>query len=71
MADEVEPGKRVVAEVERLALHPRQEARRLDALAEVGEDGLTPFVEIARVAVRVLPIVLLVLGVVLTAYYIA
>jgi len=71
MADEVEPGKRVVAEVERLALHPRQEARRLDALAEVGEDGLTPFVEIARVAARVVPIVLVVLGVVLAVYYLA
>jgi len=71
MAVEVEPGERIVAELERLATHPRKEAERLGALAEVGEDGLTPFVEIARVAAWVVPIVLVVLGVVLTVYYVA
>jgi hypothetical protein len=71
-ASEVEPGELIREELDRLAHHPREEAARLRAVAEDGESGATPFIMIARVAVRVWPLVLLLLllvGVVLAVYF--
>jgi len=67
--DEVEPGQLVAGELERLAHHPRQEAQRLRDVADAGESGSAPFIEIAAVAFRVVPFVLLMVGIMLGIYF--
>ena len=67
--DEVEPGPLVAGELERLARHPRLEARRLHDVADAGESGSAPFIEVAAVAFRVVPFVLLMIGIMLGIYF--
>lgn len=67
--DEIEPGQLVVGEIERLAHHPRQEAARLRGAADAGESGAAPYIEIARVAIWVWPVALVMIGVVLAIYF--
>jgi hypothetical protein len=67
--DELEPGPLVAGELERLARLPRREARRLHDVADAGESGSTPFIEIAAAAVRVVPFVLLMIGIMLGVYF--
>ena len=67
--DEVEPSQLVAGELERLARHPRGEAHRLHDVADAGESGSAPFIEIAAVAFRVVPIVLLMIGIMLGIYF--
>jgi hypothetical protein len=69
-SDEVEPGRAFVSELDRLARHPRTEVHRLEAEADKGEVGATPYIEVSRVAVAVVLIFLLMLGIALTAYYV-
>jgi hypothetical protein len=68
-SDELEPGELVTEELGRLAHHPRQEAHRLHDVADAGESGSTPFIEIVAVARWVVPFVLLMIGIVLGIYY--
>jgi hypothetical protein len=63
--------KEVEGEIERLASHPHSEARRLHAVAEEGESGTTPLIELAGVAARVVPFVILVIGLILGVYFLA
>jgi hypothetical protein len=57
-SEDFEKLKEVEGELERLVSHPRSEARRLHAVAEEGESA-TPLLEIAVVASRVIPFVIL------------
>ena len=66
-----EPLTEVEGELERLVSHPRSEARRLHAVAEEGESGTTPLIEIAVVASRVIPFVILMIGVIFGVYFLA
>ena len=66
--DEFEPGEVIEAELERLVRHPRAETARLKQVAAEGEQGTTPFIEMALVALRVVPLVALVIGVVFLIY---
>ena len=70
-SDDFEPLKEVEGELERLVSHPRSEARRLQAAAEEGESGATPLIELAVVASRVIPFVILVIGLTVGVYYLA
>jgi hypothetical protein len=63
--------KEVEGELERLVSHPRSEARRLHAVAEEGESGATPLIELAFVASRVIPLVILMIGLIVGVYYLA
>ena len=67
--DGVEPEAVVADELGRLAHHPRQEAHRLHDVAEVGESGSAPYIEIAVVARWLVPFVLLMVGIVLGIYF--
>jgi hypothetical protein len=67
--DELEVGEVVKDEVARLVRHPREEAARLKAVAADGEEGATPYIEIAMVARIVVPIVLTVIGIALLVYF--
>ncbi len=67
--EEFEPLKEVEGELERLVSHPRSEARRLRAIAEEGESGATPLIEVAIVASRVIPFVILMIGLIFGVYY--
>jgi len=69
--EEFEPLKEVESELERLASHPRSEATRLHAVAEEGASGSTPLIEIAIVASRVIPFVILMIGLLFGVYYLA
>jgi hypothetical protein len=69
--EEFEPLKQVEAELERLVSNPRAEARRLHAVAEEGESGTTPLIEIAVVASRVIPFVILMIGLIFLVYLLA
>jgi hypothetical protein len=71
MSDDFEPLKEVEGELERLATHPRAEARRLHAVADEGESAVTPLIEIAIVAGRVIPLVILMIGLIFGVYYLA
>jgi len=71
MSDDFEPLKEVEGELERLATHPRAEARRLHAVADEGESPVTPLIEIAIVAGRVIPLVILMIGLIFGVYYLA
>jgi hypothetical protein len=66
--DELEPGSIVASEVKRLVEHPRLEAARLDKIADAGEEASTVLIEIAKVARFVVPMVLIVVGTVLSLY---
>ena len=63
--------KEVEGELERLVSHPRSEARRLQAVAEEGESGSTPLIEFAVVATRVIPLVILMIGLIVGVYFLA
>lgn len=67
--DEVEVGAMVEAELKRLVEHPRAETKRLKQVAADGEEGVAPYIEIAAVALRVVPVVLLVVAIVLAIYF--
>jgi len=67
--DELEPGKIVEAEIGRLARHPRAETARLKQVADDGEHGSAPFIEIALVARWVVPIALVLIGITLLVYF--
>jgi hypothetical protein len=69
--EEFEPLKEVEAELERLVSDPRSEARRLHAVAEEGESGSTPLIEIATVASRVIPFAILMIGLIFLVYFLA
>ena len=69
--DEVEPLALVDEEIGRLIHHPRREAARLHDVADAGETGATPFIEIAAVARYVIPLVLLVIGLIFGVYFAA
>jgi hypothetical protein len=43
----------------------------LHAVAEEGESGTTPLIELAAVAIRVIPFVILVIGLILGVYLLA
>ena len=68
LPDELEPGSMVASEAKRLIEHPRLEAARLDNVANAGEAASTVLIEIAKVARFVVPIVLIVVGAVLSLY---
>jgi mono/diheme cytochrome c family protein len=62
--DELEPGEVVKAELERLVRHPGAETSRLKRVAAEGEQGSTPFIEMALIARWIIPLVALVVGVI-------
>ena len=67
--DELEPGKIIEAEIGRLVRHPRAETARLKQVAEDGEQGSTPFIEIALVASWIVPLVLVLICITLIVYF--
>jgi hypothetical protein len=67
--DELEPGTMIEAEVERLVRHPRAETARLKQVADDGEQGSAPFIEIALVARWIVPLVLILVGLTLLVYF--
>ena len=69
--EELEPHALVEEEIGRFVRHPRSEAARLHDVADEGETGATPFIEIAAVARYVVPLVLLVIGLVFGIYFAA
>ena len=69
--DELEPHTLVEEEIGRFVRHPRREAARLHDVADAGETGATPFIEIATVARYVVPLVLLVIGLIFGVYFAA
>ncbi|HET8892499.1 MAG TPA: hypothetical protein VFM96_00165 [Gaiellaceae bacterium] len=68
-AEELEPGKLVEAELERLVRHPRAETARLKEVAAEGEEASTPFIELALVARWIVPLVAIVVGIMLLIYF--
>ncbi len=70
-SEEFEPLKEVEAELERLVSSPRSEAKRLHTMAEEGESGTTPVIELAIVASRVIPFVILLIGLIFLVYVLA
>jgi hypothetical protein len=68
-SEDFELHKEVEGELERLVSHPRSEARRLEAVAEEGESGATPLIELAFVASRVIPFVILMIGITFGVYF--
>ena len=67
--NEVEVGARVEAELGRLVRHPHAEAARLKQVAEDGEQGSTPFIEMVLVARWIVPFVALIIGITLVVYF--
>jgi hypothetical protein len=67
--EELEPGELIEAELARLVRHPRAETARLKQLAADGEEGSTPFIELALVARWIVPFVLVMIGIVLLIYF--
>jgi hypothetical protein len=67
--DELDPGKIIEAEIERLVRHPRAETARLKQVADDGEQGSAPFIEIALVARWLVPLVLILVGITLLVYF--
>jgi hypothetical protein len=61
----------VEGELERLVGHPLSEARRLHAVADEGESNATPLIELAAVASRVIPFVILMIGLTIGVYFLA
>jgi len=70
-SDEFEPFKELEGEAERILRHPHVEAQRLQRVAEDGESGATPFIELASVARWVIPFVVLVVALILGVYFAA
>ena len=70
-SEEFDALEEVEGELERLVSHPRSEARRLHAVAEEGESGTTPLIELAVVASRVIPFVILMIGLIVGVYFLA
>jgi hypothetical protein len=71
VSEDFEPLKEVESELERLVSHPRAEARRLHDVAEEGASGVTPLIEIAAVASRVVPFVILMIVLIFAVYFLA
>jgi hypothetical protein len=69
--EDFETLKEVEGELERLVSHPRSEARRLHVVADEGESGATPLIELAIVATRVIPFVIFMIGVIFGVYFLA
>jgi hypothetical protein len=67
--DELEPGRIIEAEIGRLARHPQAETARLKQVAEDGEQGSAPFIEIALGARWIVPLVLGLIGITLLVYF--
>ena len=67
--DRSEPGEIFEAEIGRLVRHPRAETARLKQVAEDGEHGSSPFIEIALVARWIVPLVLLLVCITLLVYF--
>jgi len=67
--EELEPGELVEAELARLVRHPRAETARLKQVAADGEEGSTPFIELALVARSIVPFVLIMIGIMLLIYF--
>ena len=70
-SDEFEPFKELEREAERIVRHPHVEAQRLHRVAEEGESGATPFIEIGTVARWLIPFVLLMIALILAVYFAA
>ena len=70
-SEDFETLKEVEGELERLVSHPRSEARRLEAVAEEGESGTAPLIELAVVASRVIPLAILMIGLIFGVYFVA
>jgi hypothetical protein len=69
--EDFEPLEELESELERLVSHPRSEVRRLHAVADEGESGATPLLELAFVASRVIPLVILMIGIIVGVYLLA
>ena len=69
--DEFEAFKELEAEAERIVRSPPAEAQRLHRVAEEGESGATPFIEIGTVARWVIPFVALMIALLLAVYFAA
>jgi len=67
--DEVEPAEVIRHELDAFAHHPRKEAARLRELADEGESGATPFIIMARLMARLLPLVAVAVGTIFGVYY--
>ncbi len=67
--EELEPGELIEAELGRLVRHPRAETARLKEVATDGEQGSTPFIELALVARWIVPFVLIMIGIMLLIYF--
>ena len=67
--EELVPGELIEAELGRLVRHPRAETARLKQVAADGEEGSTPFIELALVARWIVPFVLILIGIVLLIYF--
>ena len=70
-SDEFEPYKELEGEAGRILRHPHAEAQRLQRVAEDGESGATPFIELGTVARWVIPFVLLMVALILGVYFAA
>jgi hypothetical protein len=66
---ELEPGEIIEAEIGRLVSHPRAETARLKQVAADGEHGSSPFIEIALVALWIVPLVLILVCITLIVYF--
>jgi hypothetical protein len=69
LPEELEPGEMIEEELGRLVRHPLAETARLKQVAAEGEEGSTPFIEIALVARWVVPLVAVVIAIMLLIYY--
>jgi len=67
--EELELGELIEAELGRLVRHPRAETARLKQVAADGEEGSTPFIELALVARWIVPFVLIMIGIVLLIHF--
>ena len=68
-SDEFEAFKELEAEAERIVRGPHAEAERLHRVAEEGESGATPFIELGTVARWVIPFVVLMVLLMLGIYF--
>ena len=67
-AEELEPTEAIRDELGRVTRHPRREVERLNDVADEGAAGSTPFIEISRVFLFLVPIFLLMLLLAYGAY---
>ena len=68
-SDEFEPVQGTKRRAERIIRHPHDQAQSLDRVAEEGESGATPLVEIVTVAGWAIPFVALIAAFILGVYY--